>query len=73
MATHQNQQALALAANQPDFQAFAGQLWAIQGEFAQAIAAWQKALQLDPQHSTAGACLRCFQEVGDNLQRATNL
>jgi tetratricopeptide (TPR) repeat protein len=59
-ATTQNNQALALYSNNADFHALAGQLWALQGEFRQAIKAWKKAQQLDPQHSTAGACLECL-------------
>jgi tetratricopeptide (TPR) repeat protein len=51
---------LALYANNADFHALAGQLWTLQGEFRQAIKAWKKAQQLDPQHSTAGACLECL-------------
>jgi tetratricopeptide (TPR) repeat protein len=57
---HRNNQALALYANHADFHALAGQLWALQGEFEAAIAAWQKAQQLSPQHPTASACLQFF-------------
>ena len=57
-ATHRNDRALTLYANHADFHALAGQLWALQGEFGAAIAAWQKALQLSPQHATASACLQ---------------
>ena len=59
-ATTQNHQALALYSNNADFHALAGQLWALQGEFWQAIDAWKKALELDPQHPTASACLECL-------------
>jgi tetratricopeptide (TPR) repeat protein len=64
-AIAENDRALALIPNQPDFQAFAGQLLACQGEFAKAIAAWEKALQLNPHQLTAEACLQCFKEAGN--------
>lgn len=57
-AMHRNNQALALYANHADFHALAGQIWALQGELGDAIAAWQKALQLSPQNATASACLQ---------------
>jgi tetratricopeptide (TPR) repeat protein len=57
---YRNNQALALYANHADFHALAGQLWALQGELGAAIAAWQKAQQLSPQHPTAGAFLQFF-------------
>jgi tetratricopeptide (TPR) repeat protein len=60
VATAQNNQALALQSTNADFHALAGQLWALQGEFRQAIAAWEKAQQLNPQHPTASACLQCL-------------
>lgn len=72
MAIAENDRALALIPNQPDFQAFAGQLWACQGEFAKAIAAWEKALQLNPHQLTAEACLQCFKEAGDKVIRGTS-
>jgi tetratricopeptide (TPR) repeat protein len=53
-----NDQALAIEFNNADFQALAGQLWALQGELQRAITAWKKAQQLNPQHQTAEACLR---------------
>jgi tetratricopeptide (TPR) repeat protein len=53
-----NNQALALWFGNADFHALAGQLWALQGEFRQAIAAWEKALQLQPQHPIAGGYLQ---------------
>jgi len=40
-------------------------LWACQGEFAKAIAAWEKALQPNPQQLGVEACLQCFKEAGD--------
>jgi tetratricopeptide (TPR) repeat protein len=44
-----NNQAIALHSQQPKFHAFAGQLSALQGEFALAIRSWQLAQKLDPQ------------------------
>jgi len=41
-ATTWNNQALALYVNNAAFHALAGQLWALQGEFRQALAAWEK-------------------------------
>jgi tetratricopeptide (TPR) repeat protein len=52
-----NNQALALCSNNADFHALAGQLWALQGEFRQAILAWETARQISPQHQAANAYL----------------
>jgi tetratricopeptide (TPR) repeat protein len=52
-----NNQAIAFWSSNADFYGFAGQLWALQGEFPQAIAAWKKAQQLDPQQTIAHAGL----------------
>ena len=57
VAIASNDQAIALWSN-ADFHAFAGQLWALQGEFLQAIAAWKIAHQLDPQQAIAHAGLQ---------------
>ncbi|NJP12106.1 MAG: hypothetical protein HC866_23750 [Leptolyngbyaceae cyanobacterium RU_5_1] len=57
-ATTWNDQALSLHHNNADFHALAGQLWALQGKFHQAISAWERARHLNPQHPTATACLR---------------
>jgi tetratricopeptide (TPR) repeat protein len=51
------QQALAINRTNADFHALAGQLWALQGEFHQAILSWQKARQIDPKHPSAKAYL----------------
>ncbi len=59
-AMQRNDRALALYANHADFHALAGQLLALQGEFGEAISAWRKAQQLNPQHATASVCLRFF-------------
>ncbi|QZZ20462.1 tetratricopeptide repeat protein [Leptothermofonsia sichuanensis E412] len=54
-------QAIALYASRADFHAFAGQLWALQGEFQRAIAAWKKAQQLEPNHPISTALLQSLQ------------
>jgi len=59
-ATVRNKRALVLYSGNADFHALAGQLWALQGDFRRAIAAWKTAQHLNPQHPTAGACLQCF-------------
>jgi tetratricopeptide (TPR) repeat protein len=58
-----NNQALALYGNNADFHALAGQLWALQGEFRQAIAAWEKARQINPTHQTTSAYLEELERV----------
>lgn len=58
-----NQQAIALHTQQPDFHAFAGQLWALQGNFPEAIAAWKTAQRLDPKHPTATVFLRELEAI----------
>lgn len=62
-AQTQVQQALHLNHNNPDFYALAGQLWALQGEFQQAIVAWKQAQQLDPTHAVANSCLQMTREL----------
>ncbi|MBW4658591.1 MAG: hypothetical protein KME15_07945 [Drouetiella hepatica Uher 2000/2452] len=56
-----NNQAIALWSN-ADFHAFAGQLWALQGEFPQAIAAWKAAQQIDSQQAIAHTALQYLTE-----------
>lgn len=58
-----NEQALALHQNNADFQTLAGRLWALEGEFQQAITSWQKALRLDPQNPVAGSNLQILTEL----------
>ena len=53
IAIAHNNQAIALNAQQADFHALAGQLWALQGDAVGAIAAWKTAQHLNPQHPTA--------------------
>jgi tetratricopeptide (TPR) repeat protein len=57
-AIAQINQAIALQSSNADFHALAGQLWALQGELWQAIDAWKRARQLDPQQPIAQAGLR---------------
>jgi tetratricopeptide (TPR) repeat protein len=56
-ALAQTEQAIALHQGQADFHVLAGQLWAVQGKFAQAVQCWQTAQRLDPKHSIAANCL----------------
>jgi tetratricopeptide (TPR) repeat protein len=44
------EQAIALNHRNADFHALAGQLWARQGDFERAIAAWKQAQVLEPSH-----------------------
>jgi tetratricopeptide (TPR) repeat protein len=53
-----NNQAIALYSSNADFHALAGKLWALQGEFKEAIASWQQALKFDPENAIAGDCLQ---------------
>ncbi|NEQ29028.1 MAG: hypothetical protein F6K28_60830, partial [Microcoleus sp. SIO2G3] len=61
-AQTQIQAAITLNRN-PDFYALAGQLYALQGQFRQAIAAWNYAQFLDPNHSAARNYSRLFAEL----------
>ncbi|MBD2459921.1 hypothetical protein H6G89_02580 [Oscillatoria sp. FACHB-1407] len=65
-AIAQNNQALALHAHQADFHALAGQLWALQGDFAQAIAAWKIAHDLNPQHLTTTTYLQHLEAIASS-------
>jgi Flp pilus assembly protein TadD len=56
-AMAENDRAIALHAQQPLFQAFAGQLWACQGNFDQAVRSWQLAQRLEPNNQIAADCL----------------
>lgn len=68
-AQAKNDQALALHHHNADFHALAGRLWALQGEFRQAITSWQQAQKLDPQHSTACGYLRIWQELAPDSEK----
>jgi tetratricopeptide (TPR) repeat protein len=56
-ATVENDQAIALHSQHPAFHAFAGQLFAVQGQFDRAVRAWQFAQQLDPHNIFSSTCL----------------
>jgi tetratricopeptide (TPR) repeat protein len=58
-----NHQALALYQSHPEFHALAGKLWALQGNFSEAIAAWQQTLKLDPQNAIASNCLQLIEQI----------
>lgn len=58
-------QAIAIDHRNADFYALSGQLWALQGNFQQAIDAWKQAKQLDPKHPTAASCLQIMLELVD--------
>jgi hypothetical protein len=55
-----------LHSQQPNFHALAGQLWALEGNFAPAIAAWYTALHLDPENVTAKAGLQLCRNPREN-------
>ena len=61
-ATHNNQ-ALGLYYSHADFHALAGKIWALQGEWKEAIASWQQALKFDPKNGIAGDCLQMIKLV----------
>jgi tetratricopeptide (TPR) repeat protein len=61
-----NNQAIQLHSQHPQFHAFAGQLSALQGEFAPAIRSWQLAQAIDPQNTTASACLAILAQLASN-------
>jgi len=67
-ATTWNNQALALSLNNADFHALAGQLWALQGEFREAIRAWEKALKLNFHHPTAHIYLKELEAIAIQFQ-----
>jgi tetratricopeptide (TPR) repeat protein len=69
-AQAQNDRAIALYSKNADFHALAGQLWALQGEFARAIVAWKQAQQLEPSHPIAGNCLQILTGIGSREQGA---
>ena len=59
------QQALALNSRNAAFHALAGQLWALQGNWQAAIAAWKHALQFDPGEPIADRCLMLLAALHD--------
>ncbi len=56
-----NNRAIALHYSNADFHALAGKLAALQGEFREAISAWQQALKFDPQNAIACNCLQMIE------------
>ncbi|QLE59569.1 hypothetical protein FD725_27935 [Nostoc sp. TCL26-01] len=62
-----NNQAIALNYSNADFHALAGKLWALQGNFAKAIASWQQALKFDSQNTIADNCLQMINVIAKNL------
>jgi Flp pilus assembly protein TadD len=53
----ENDKAIALHSQSSDFHAFAGQLFALTGEFDQAVRSWQVARELDPKNTLISNCL----------------
>ena len=62
-AIQTNEAAIAIHSQQPKFHAFAGQLWALQGNFTAAVRSWQTAQQLDPKDSIVTACLEIMNQL----------
>ncbi|MCC5617324.1 tetratricopeptide repeat protein [Nostoc sp. CHAB 5836] len=65
-AAAHNNQAIALYSSNADFHALAGKLWALQGEFREAIASWQQALKFDPENAIACDCLQMIKLMAKN-------
>lgn len=57
------QRAIALHHADADFHALAGQIYALQGQFGAAIAAWKQSQSLDPAHPIASPCLTLVQNI----------
>ena len=68
-AIETNETAIAIHLQQPKFHAFAGQLWAVQGDFKAAARSWQTAQHLDPKDTIVTDCLSILKE----LKSATTL
>ena len=58
-----NDRAIELHTQNADFHAFAGQLFALLGEFDRAVRSWQFARKLDPKNILASNCLELFDRV----------
>ncbi len=58
-----NQQAIALHSQHPKFHAFAGQLWAVQGDFHAAVRSWKIAQKLDPKDAIVTDCLAILETL----------
>ncbi|WP_373529007.1 tetratricopeptide repeat protein [Nostoc sp.] len=65
-AAAHNNQALALYSSNADFHALAGKLWALQGEFPEAIASWQQAIKFNPENAIACDCLQMIKLMATN-------
>lgn len=62
-AQSHNDRALALHNGEATFHALAGQLWALQGEFAAASTAWKRAQECDPKLAQVGNCLEILEAL----------
>jgi tetratricopeptide (TPR) repeat protein len=62
-AMAENDRAIALHTQQPLFHAFAGQLWAVQGDFHRAVRSWKLTQQLDPTNRLAVDCLSLIEAL----------
>lgn len=62
-ATTSNEQAIALHSQHPKFHAFAGQLWAVQGDFKAAVRSWKVAQKLDPKNAIVTSCLEIMNQL----------
>jgi predicted negative regulator of RcsB-dependent stress response len=58
-----NNQAIALHSQHPKFHAFAGQLWAVKGDFKAAVRSWKVAQQLDPKDTIVSDCLAILEKL----------
>jgi tetratricopeptide (TPR) repeat protein len=56
----ENNQAIALYSRYAEFHTLAGKLSALQGNFRQAVSAWRKAVEIDPENEIACCCLRAI-------------
>ena len=56
-----NDLAIALHSQNSAFHAFAGQLFALTGDFDRAIRSWQVAKKLDPKHTLVSNCLEILE------------
>jgi Flp pilus assembly protein TadD len=58
-----NDLAIGLDSQNADFQAFAGQLFALTGAFDRAVRSWQVAQKLDPKNTLASNCLEILNTI----------
>jgi Tfp pilus assembly protein PilF len=58
-----NDQAIALDSQNSAFHAFAGQLFALTGEFDKAVRSWQVAQKLDPKNTLVSNYLETFERI----------